>query len=265
MFDTPRKEVELHLHFDGGWRPETIFRFAQKKGISFPCSNGEGFAKHLRVTEPNSLCSFLTKFNDILQPIRGDKEALHQITVDFVEDCVKRGGHCYVEPRFCPFFFAGDNLTVEEATETVLKSMETAAHQHNLQWRAILCMMRQNPEWSEKVVDLALANRKNGVVAVDVAGDDKPCDGKNTDKRIKDAFQRAYEAGLHCIAHAGENGCAASVTEAVHEMHAERIGHGYHILDDNNVYKDMKERGVHFEVSLLPLTLSAKLYALCSF
>nr|CDS33076.1 adenosine deaminase [Hymenolepis microstoma] len=248
MFNTQRKEVELHLHFDGAWRPETIFRFAQKKGMSLPCSNAEEFEKHLRVVESNSLRSFLTKFDCILPPIRGDKEALHQITVGFVEDCVNRGGHCYVEPRFCPFFFADDNLTVDEATETVLKSMATAAHRHNLQWRAILCMMRQNPEWSEKVVELALANRQNGVVAVDVAGDDKPCDGRNTDKRIKDAFQRAHDAGLHCIAHAGENGCAASVTEAVHEMHAERIGHGYHILNDKNVYKDMKERGVHFEV-----------------
>lgn len=86
-------------------------------------------------------------------------------------------------------------------------------------------------------------------------GDDKPCDGKNTDKKIKDAFQRAHDAGLHCIAHAGENGCAASVTEAVHEMHAERIGHGYHILDDKNVYKDMKRKNVHFEVGFLFIIL----------
>ncbi|VDL61695.1 unnamed protein product [Hymenolepis diminuta] len=256
MFNTPRKEVELHLHFDGGWRPETVFRFAQKKGMSLPCSNAQEFARHLIVTQSNNLCSFLTKFDYILPPIKGDKEALHQITLDFVEDCVNRGGHCYVEPRFCPFLFAGDNLTVEEATVTVLNSMAKAAHHHNLQWRAILCMMRQNPEWSDTIVDLALANRPNGVVAVDVAGDDKPCDGKNTDKKIKDAFQRAHDAGLHCIAHAGENGCAASVTEAVYEMYAERIGHGYHILDDKNVYKDMREKNVHFEVCPLSSQLT---------
>lgn len=193
MFNTQRKEIELHLHFDGGWRPSTIYRFAKKKGMSLPCSNEEEFAKFLTVTEPNSLCSFLQKFDYILPPIKGDKvkadfvlfcstffvknyfcfcfqEALNQITLDFVEDCVQRGGHCYVEPRFCPYFLAGDNLTVEEATETVLNSMAKAAHQHGLQWRAILCMMRQNPEWSDKIVEVALANRKNGVVAVDVAG-----------------------------------------------------------------------------------------------
>lgn len=82
-----------------------------------------------------------------------------------------------------------------------------------------------------------------------LSGDDKPCDGKNTDKEIKNAFKKAHEAGLHCIAHAGENGCAASVKEAVDEMYAERIGHGYHILDDPKIYKEMKEKGVHFEVS----------------
>ncbi|KAM7538675.1 hypothetical protein Aperf_G00000049987 [Anoplocephala perfoliata] len=176
------------------------------------------------------------------------REALHQITLDFVEDCVKRGGHCYVEPRFCPSFFTGDNLSVEEVTETILSSMEKAAYQHDLQWRAIFCMIRQYPEWSDEIVEVALKNRHKGVVAVDVAGDDKPCDGKNTDLRIKAAFKKAHDAGLHCIAHAGENGCAASVTEAVHEMYAERIGHGYHILDDEAVYEDMKARKIHFEV-----------------
>lgn len=32
-------------------------------------------------------------------------------------------------------------------------------------------------------------------------------------------------------------------------MFAERIGHGYHILDDLAVYKDMRKRNIHFEVS----------------
>lgn len=79
-------------------------------------------------------------------------------------------------------------------------------------------------------------------------GDDKPCDGTNTDPRIKEAFKKAKAEGLHCIAHAGENGIAASVTEAVNEMFAERIGHGYHVLDDPAVYQEMRNRNIHFEV-----------------
>jgi adenosine deaminase len=32
-------------------------------------------------------------------------------------------------------------------------------------------------------------------------------------------------------------------------MHAERIGHGYRVLQDKSIYEDVIKRGVHFEAS----------------
>ncbi|KAH9278874.1 Adenosine deaminase [Echinococcus granulosus] len=261
-FNENRWEVELHIHLDGAFRPSTVYRYAEKKGIHVPGSNAEEFTSRLAITQPNSLSSFLQTFDYIISPIAGDKEAINQITLDFVEDCVTRGGHCYVEPRFSPHILTGGKLSAEEVTKTVLDALERGGANHDLQWRAILCMMRGNPEWSDDVVAIAKKFQPYGVVAVDVAGDDKPCDGTNTDPRIKEAFKKAKAGGLHCIAHAGENGPAASVTEAVHEMFAERIGHGYHILDDPAVYKDVRERNIHFEASFSPSNvcpLSSKL------
>ncbi|KAL5105188.1 Adenosine deaminase [Taenia crassiceps] len=235
---------------------KTNGKYARKRGIYVPGCNADEFAGKLVVTQPNSLNSFLKKFDYIIPPIAGDKEAITQVTLDFVEDCVNRGGHCYVEPRFSPHILAGDKLSAEEVTKTVLDALKCGGARHELQWRAILCMMRGNPEWSDEIVAIAKTFKSHGVVAVDVAGDDAPCDGTNTDPRIKNAFKKAKEEGLHCIAHAGENGSAASVTEAVHEMFAERIGHGYHILDDLAVYKDMRERNIHFEVCPLSSKLT---------
>lgn len=68
-----QKGVELHLHFDGSFRPETVFKYANKRGITLPCSNPDDFSKHLIVKEPNSLCSFLKTFDYLLPPIQGDK------------------------------------------------------------------------------------------------------------------------------------------------------------------------------------------------
>ncbi|KAL5967711.1 Adenosine deaminase [Taenia solium] len=255
-FNENRWEVELHLHLDGSFRPSTVYRYAKKKGIHVSGANADEFGNNLAIKQPNSLNSFLKSFDYIIPPIAGDKEAINQVTLDFVEDCVNRGGHCYVEPRFSPHFLTGGKLSAEEVTKTVLDALERGGAKHELQWRAILCMMRGNPEWSDEVVAIAKTFKPRGVVAVDVAGDDGTCDGTNTDPRIKKAFKTAKEEGLHCIAHAGENGPAASVTEAVHEMFAERIGHGYHILGDPAVYKDMRKRNIHFEVCPLSSKLT---------
>ena len=36
--------------------------------------------------------------------------------------------------------------------------------------------------------------------------------------------------------------------QAIEVLGAERIGHGYHVIDDEEVYQLAKEAGVHFEV-----------------
>jgi adenosine deaminase len=45
-------------------------------------------------------------------------------------------------------------------------------------------------------------------------------------------FARAGELGLHRVAHAGEEGGAASVTEALDLLHIERVDHGIQAIDD---------------------------------
>lgn len=36
--------------------------------------------------------------------------------------------------------------------------------------------------------------------------------------------------------------------QAIEELGAERIGHGYHVIDDMGHYELAKQKGVHFEV-----------------
>ena len=48
--------------------------------------------------------------------------------------------------------------------------------------------------------------------------------------------------------HAAESGPAENVSQAIQELGAERIGHGYHVLDDSKIYQLAMEAGVHFEV-----------------
>ena len=80
---------------------------------------------------------------------------------------------------------------------------------------------------------------------MDIAGDEL----QTMDPRHIAAFKKAKELGLHITVHAAESGPAANVREAIEVLGAERIGHGYKVLDDEAVYQLAKERGVHFEVS----------------
>ncbi len=72
-FNSKRDGVELHLHLDGAFRPETVFKYTQKKSIQVPWSNASAFGDGLIVKTPNSLASFLKTFDYLLPPVQGDE------------------------------------------------------------------------------------------------------------------------------------------------------------------------------------------------
>lgn len=82
------------------------------------------------------------------------------------------------------------------------------------------------------------------MVGIDIAGDEL----RPLDQRHIDGFRAARELGLHVTAHAGESGPASNVKQAIELFGAKRIGHGYHVLDDEEIYQLAREKGVHFEV-----------------
>jgi len=95
--------------------------------------------------------------------------------------------------------------------------------------------------WSE--LEAAIACMGEGVVAVDLAGDEANFPGS----RFVRHFARARAAGLHITVHAGEADGPASVRQAIEQLGAERIGHGVRAIEDESVMALIAERGIAIE------------------
>ena len=64
----------------------------------------------------------------------------------------------------------------------------------------------------------------------------------------KDVFEAAREAGLHTVAHAGEEVGPESIRDAILELGAERIGHGTSAIQDSSLMDLLKERDIPLEI-----------------
>ncbi|XP_069106458.1 adenosine deaminase-like [Argopecten irradians] len=269
--DTKNKfpyKVELHIHLDGAVRSETILDISKSKnrpiisidddGKQTVITDLEALDKEVIIRHPCSLREFLHTFNVFMPIIAGDKEAVSRIAYEFCEDCSKSGIR-YVEVRYNPHLLSNTldkpdfarergNFSPRDVVETVCDALERGSRDFNVTVNSILCCMTHRPEWSAEVVALCKEFQHKGVVALDIAGQDfKP--GKDPLLcRHKKAFKEAYDHGVHRTVHAGENGPAEGVEEAIDHMYAERIGHGYHMMDDPDLYSRCKKNGVHFEV-----------------
>ncbi|XP_040302902.1 adenosine deaminase isoform X1 [Herpailurus yagouaroundi] len=255
-FDKPK--VELHIHLDGAIKPETILYYGKKRGIALPADTTEELQDIIGMDKPTSLPDFLAKFDYYMPVIAGSREAIKRIAYEFVEMKAKEGV-VYVEVRYSPHLLANSkvepipwdqaegDLTPDEVVAVVNQGLQEGERDFGVKVRSILCCMRHQPNWSLEVVELCKKYQHQTVVAIDLAGDET-IQGSSLFPGHVQAYEEAVRSGIHRTVHAGEAGSAEVVRQAVDTLKTERVGHGYHTLDDEALYTRLRRRNLHFEV-----------------
>uniref|UniRef100_A0A665TQE6 Adenosine deaminase n=3 Tax=Echeneis naucrates TaxID=173247 RepID=A0A665TQE6_ECHNA len=266
VFNKPK--IELHVHLDGAIRVQTILDVAERRGITLPGKTVEEMTSVIIVKEPATLTKFLGKFAEYMHVIAGDREAIKRIAYEFVEDKAKEGV-IYVEVRYSPHFLANTkvdpipwqqeegDLSPDEVVRLVNEGLRQGERAFNIKARSILCCMRHMPSWSMDIIELCKTYRHQGVVAIDLAGDESLNCEAFPGHRM--AYEEAVRCGIHRTVHAGEVGPPSVVKEAVEVLKAERVGHGYRTLQDQALYKQLLAQNMHFEIC----PISSKLTGAC--
>lgn len=238
--------VELHRHLDGNVRLETVLDLGRRHRVALPAWTLEELRPHVEIVgREASLVDFLAKFA-VLRQVMVDYDAIRRIVRENLEDAAREGID-YIELRFSPYFMAEsyglDPVGVVEAACDALE--EATAGRMPVQAKLIGILSRHyGPEvgWCE--VEAAIHGRDRGVVALDLAGDEAGFPGE----LFVEHFQKAREAGLRTLAHAGEAAGAASVRQALDGLGAERIGHGVRAVEDPALLERLAERRIPLEV-----------------
>jgi len=85
------------------------------------------------------------------------------------------------------------------------------------------------------------------VVGVDIAGAERGFEAA----MHQPAFDLAHKMFMHKTVHAGEGFGPESIGQAVRELHAERIGHGFHLFDAEQVEGTKKNEAERYVESLV--------------
>ncbi len=238
-------KVELHRHLEGSLRLDTMVDIARQHGITIP-ADVLRLSTLVQIQEQDKFTfqNFLAKFNTLRLFYRSP-DAIHRITREAVEDAA-RDNVRYMELRFTPVALSrAERFPLHDVVDWVISSADEAAKKHNVTVRLIASMNRhESTELAEQVAWLAVEHLNDGMVAIDLAGNEAEFKTEPFYGVIKEARQ----SGLHVTIHAGEWGPATNVKEAIEELGAERIGHGVRVLEDENVVALARERGTAFEV-----------------
>ncbi len=238
-------KVELHRHLEGTLRLETMLDVARMHGITIPADVLRlSTLVQIQAEEKYSFQNFLAKFNTLRLFYRSP-EVIHRITREAIEDAAKDNVK-YMELRFTPVALSrAERFPLHDVIDWVITSTRQAAQEFGLQVQLIASVNRhESPELAEQVAWLAAGHKDNGLVGLDLAGNE----AEFRSSPFYSVFKEAKQAGLHITIHAGEWGPAANVKEAIEDLGAERIGHGVRVLEDDYVTRLARERAIPFEV-----------------
>ena len=228
------KKIELHVHLDGSVRPSTVSEILNLD---------LNYVKKNMVVESDNedLSCYLTKFD---LPVRAmqTKDNLKRVAKELAID-LKNDDVIYAEVRFAPQKHTLNGLSLNDVVLSVLEGLKSV---NGIKINLILCMMRGDSFNKNKdVIDVCQKYLGSGVVALDLAGDEK----RFKTKDYKALFAIAKEKEVPFTIHAGEADNYQSVKDAI-GFGAKRIGHGINITENDDVINEVIKNKVTLEICL---------------
>ena len=238
-------KAELHVHLDSCLRPETMLELARAAKVSLPAGDADSLRKAMRVDDARNLEDYLKRF-DFTIPLLQTSDAVERVAYEMAEDAAKDNVR-YLEVRYCPHLSRAGGMTLDEVIEAELRGFERGERDFGVICRVINCSLRHyDPALSVEIAAHSVKFRERGVVAFDLAGGEA---GRPPGAH-KAAFDVAARGYLGITVHAGEAAGADSVAEAVHLCHANRIGHGTRLRENQPLLEYVRDRRILIECNI---------------
>jgi len=140
-------------------------------------------------------------------------------------------------------------LTPEDVLDHLRKIIKLGEEKFGVKARLILCNVVGFGDYALRVAQLC-KQYSDIVVGIDIAGYENGHVYK-TEKELLmvAAMEYCKENGINRTVHAGETPAgASSVRNALQLFQPQRIGHGYHIVKDEQLFERVKRENIHIEM-----------------
>src|SRR6478736_5816871 len=219
-------KCELHIHIEGSLEPELMFALARRNGISLSYPSVEALRDAYRF---GNLQDFLNLYYQGMSVLITERD-FYDLAWAYLErahaDNVR-----HVEMFFDPQGHTSRGIPFATVIGGLHRAIGDAGRKLGVQASLIMCFLRHLDEAdAERTLDSALAF-KDRIVGVGLDSSE----AGHPPSKFKHVFSRARDAGFFLTAHAGEEGPAGYVWEALDVLGVGRIDHGNHSLDDETL------------------------------
>ena len=216
-------KAELHIHIEGALEPELMFEIAAKNGRQLPF---ESVVDIRRAYKFKDLQSFLDIYFQGTQVLL-DEDDFYRLTWTYLQKAVEQNVR-HTEIFFDPQTHTARGIQFETIVRGIHRALTDAGRQMDLSSKLIMCFLRHlSVTDAMKTLEEALVF-KDWITGV---GLDSSESGFPPEK-FTSVFDRARQEGFKTVAHAGEEGPAEYIWQALKLLKVERIDHGVRCVED---------------------------------
>jgi len=235
-------KAELHVHIEGTLEPEFLFERAEKNGLALPYASVEGARAAYNFQDLQDFLDLYYRGTSVLM----DEADFHDLAWSYFVRA-RSQNVLRAEVFFDPQAHTRRGVPLATVMDGLCRAARDAKTNLGISVAWILCFLRDlGAEDAARTLDQALPHRDAFIgVGLDSAESGHPPGA------FADVFARARAADLRAVAHAGEEGPAAYIREALDALGVQRIDHGVHCLEDPDLVARLAREQIPLTVSPL--------------
>ena len=232
-------KAELHLHIEGTFEPELMFEIAKRNNIDIPYASVDELRKAYAF---DCLQDFLDIYYQGAQVLLHERD-FFDLTFAYLEKCAEQNVR-HAEIMFDPQTHTERGVSFETVITGIRKACIAAEKEFGISTLLIMSYLRHlSEEAAFKTLEESLPF-KEWITAVGLDSSEKG----NPPSKFKRVFEASVAEGYIPLAHAGEEGDAEYVWEALDLLDIVRIDHGNNSLQDESLVREIVKRDLALTV-----------------
>ena len=216
-------KIELHVHIEGTLEPELMFALAARNGISLPYADVAALKQAYNFS---NLQSFLDLYYQGASVLCNEQD-FYDLTMAYLTRC-QADNVVHTEIFFDPQTHTARGIAFDVPLRGIRRALADAEARWGITARLIMCFLRHLSEAAAfATLEQALPYRDQ----IDGVGLDSSEVG-NPPEKFARVFARVAELGWPAVAHAGEEGPASYIWDALDILKVKRVDHGVRCTDD---------------------------------
>ncbi|ELD1797950.1 adenosine deaminase [Vibrio fluvialis] len=225
-------KVELHLHIEGSLEPELMFDLAQRNQIAIPFSSPDEVRAAYQFSNLQSFLDIYYQGANVLI----HEQDFFDLTWAYLLRC-QQDNVMHTEIFFDPQTHTARGIAFETVINGITQALEKGQQELGISSQLIMCFLRHLSEADAMLTLQQALPYKDKIVGV---GLDSSEQGHPPEK-FQQVFRQAREAGFIAVAHAGEEGPALNIRNAIDLLGVQRVDHGVRCVEDVALVQELKQ------------------------